>query len=361
MVMLLYAPMIEVARASHALQHGRPLEALAAVADRRDAHGDAIRGIALAQLGEFDRAKRSLSRALRRFRRARESTWIVKAQAALAEIDLACRDLVAASRRLDSRPLREIGDPASAAYVDVQRARLLAMTGRHREAQAVLSSVSWGPAAVLARAELLALQGRFAEAARVRVRSTNPLLAGEADRLRRELLAPSLRFSGRPISLVELERIQKPYVDAIRKRFGDLDLSRRPAQFEILLALARGPVTAKKLYPVANESHEARLKVEISRLRRHLEIRKTRAGYVADLGILLPSTDSIEALLADGMEWPPRSIAQALGLTVRSVQRALEESPRVIAVGRGRARRYRLRKGTGIATQLLLLSARAKR
>lgn len=352
--------MIEIARASHSLRHGRPLEALAVVAGRRDAHGDAIRGIALAQLGELDRARASLSKALRRFRRAKEPAWIVKAQAALAEVDLAQRDLVGAARRLDSRPLREIGDHDSAAYVDVQRARLLAMLGRTREAERLLASVTWGPAAVLARAELLALQGRFGEAARIRVRGANPLLVGEGERLRRELLAPSLRLGGRPISLVELEKIRKPYVDAVRRRLGDLDLSRRPAQFEILLALARGPVTAKRLYPVANESHDARLKTEISRLRKHVEIRKTRAGYVADLEVLLPASDSIEALLADGAAWPPRAIAQALGRTVRSVQRALEDSTRVVPVGRGRARRYRLRRGTGIATQLLLLSARAK-
>ncbi len=359
----------DISRASAALRMGRPLEALSGVGSRRDAHAEAVRGIALAQLGEYERGRSCLSRALRLFRRAGQPVWMAKAQAAIAEIDLATRDLVSASRALDSAALRRAGDTASAAYVDILRARLLAILGRHRDSQRLLDSAGWGPAAVLARAELLAFRGRFAQAARVaaRVRTRNPLLAGEAERLGRELRRPSLRFrrdgQEREISLAELEGVRGPYVDAVRKRLGAIDLSRRPATFELLLALARGPVRARTLFPGANESHVSRLKVEVGRLRRAtgLDIRVTPRGYrCANLGLLLPGADPIESLLSDGELWPPRAIAVALGLTVRSVQRALEASPRILGIGRGRSRRYRLRgRGTGIATQMLLLSARA--
>lgn len=355
-----------IVQASRALQAGNPLEALRRIGVRRDAHALAVRGIALAQLGELDRARDALALALRRFRRAREPIWIVKARAALAEIDWAARDLVGAARRLDSGPLRRIGDLASAAYVDIQKARLLAFVGKGKEAERLLAGVAWGPAAVLARAELLAFRGRFRAAAKLakELESPNPLLAGEARRLFRELTRPGFRYGERAVSLADLESIREPYVDTIRKRFGSVDLSRRPVQFELMVALARGPVAPEKLFPAANESHRVRLNMEVSRLRRAtgLRIRSTPRGFVMEpVGLLLPGTDPIEALLADGQAWPPRAIAAALGLTVRSVERALADSPRVTSVGRGRSVRYRLRRvGPGIATQLLLLSERRK-
>lgn len=354
----------DLVRASRLLTSGNPLDALSRLGGRGDPHATAIRGIALAQLGEFRRARVSLQSALRSFRRARQPLWIAKAQAALAEIDFATRDLVGAARRLDSRLLRALGDEESAFYVDLQRARLLGLLGRHGEAGRILGRASWGPAAVLARAELLARHGKFGAAARVAsgVGEENPLLRGEAVRLREALLHPRFRFrrrdKDREMSLVEIERLPPPYLDLIRRRFGMVDLRRRPAALELLAALARGPVTARRLYPAANESHEDRLKVEIARLRKAgVRIRKTQRGYETDpFGVLLPGSDPVEGLLSDGEAWPPRSIAAVLGVTVRSVERQLRDDNRFRAEGRGRARRYRRIRRPGIATQMFLLA-----
>lgn len=355
-----------IALAARALAAGQPLPALGHLGPRRDAHALALRGIALAQLGELDRARRALVAALRRFRRARAPLWAAKSAAALAEVDLARRDLVAAERTLDSRPLRALGDAASAAYLDILRARLLGLLRHPAAAEAVLRGVPWGPAAALARAELLARRGRFAAAARVAqsVQTENPLLAGEARRLGHELTRPAFtwRHAGctRTLSLLDVERLHEPYVDAIRRRFGGRSLARTPAAFALLLALARGPVTARRLYGATNDALAARLKVEISRLRRAtgLCIRATPRGFeTAPIGVLLPATDPIGALLADGAAWPPGAIAAALGRTVRSVERDLARVAGVRAVGRHRNRRYLgARPGTGIATQLLLLA-----
>jgi hypothetical protein len=194
--------------------------------------------------------------------------------AALAEIDFAQRDFKAAIRHLDPEPLRKLGDLDSAAYVEIQKARLLAMTGRSRRAQTLLRRIPWGPAAALADAECLAFEGRFRESARRAgaIRTPNALLSGEALRLHQELTTSRFCFrAGRREhlrSLIGIEQLRKPYLDTIRRRFGSLDLSRRAGQLELLQALARGPVTARTLFNAPNESHEARLRVAISRLRR---------------------------------------------------------------------------------------------
>jgi len=348
---------------------GQPLAALTVLSQRGDAHARAVRGIALAQLGEFDRAKRELTSARGEFARQGETVWATKALAALAEIGLATRDIEFARSHLDATPLRADGDHASASYVDIQRARLYALLGRVDDARALLAAAHDGPAAELARAETAAAAGCFRDAARHATASeagANPMLAGEARRLRQELNRQAfiLHRGGveRRLSLVELEDLDHPYVDTIRRRCGDLDLQRRPGQFELLVGLARGPVTTTNLFGRSNESLQVRLRMEVSRVRRAtgFVIEATEMGFVCPgLGLLVPEVDDPLALLADGESWSPRALAAVWGESVRTVERRLREQPGITATGLGRARRYATQRGLAATATRLLLLARA--
>jgi hypothetical protein len=63
------------------------------------------------------------------------------------------------------------------------------------------------------------------------------------------------------------------------------------------------------------------------------------------------------ALLADGEAWSSSALALALGVSQRTVQRAVEAlgaAGRVQPLGHGRARRWTMPPGPGFATALLL-------
>src|SRR5512132_3937277 len=90
-----------ITAAAHALATGDPLGALKRVALRNDAPALALRGIAMAQLGDFPRAKTLLRRAARAFR-PRESVARARCVVAEAEIALVSRDLRWPARALDS-------------------------------------------------------------------------------------------------------------------------------------------------------------------------------------------------------------------------------------------------------------------
>jgi DNA-binding transcriptional ArsR family regulator len=124
----------------------------------------------------------------------------------------------------------------------------------------------------------------------------------------------------------------------------------------------------------ADESHRARLRVEIGRLRKVLSaaagIDATKAGFALaprharEVAVLAPPTDeeraTILALLADGEAWPSSALALALGASQRSVQRALDDLTRdgkVQTIGRGRARRWMTPPVPGFPTILLLPTA----
>ena len=88
----------------------------------------------------------------------------------------------------------------------------------------------------------------------------------------------------------------------------------------------------------ADESHRARLRVEIGRLRRMLRplaaIAATRRGFALvprharEVVVLAPPVDiehaAVLALLADGEAWSSSALALALGVSQRTVQRALD-------------------------------------
>jgi hypothetical protein len=121
----------------------------------------------------------------------------------------------------------------------------------------------------------------------------------------------------------------------------------------------------------ADESHRARLRVEIGRLRRMLRtvagITATRQGFALiprrarKIVVLAQPIDeqhgSVLAILADGEAWSSSALALTLGASQRTVQRALDQlaaKGKVQSFGRGRARRWITPPVPGFTTTLLL-------
>src|ERR1700710_1294599 len=90
-----------ITAAAHARGAGDPLGALNRVALRDDAPALALRGIAMAQLGDLDRAKALLRRAARAFG-PREAVARARCVVAEAEIALVSRDLAWPTKSLES-------------------------------------------------------------------------------------------------------------------------------------------------------------------------------------------------------------------------------------------------------------------
>jgi hypothetical protein len=176
-------------------------------------------------------------------------------------------------------------------------------------------------------------------------------------------------------------------IDACRHviaRSGQLlPLDTRPVLFALARALAEawpGDASRATLLSRAfgakhvDESHRARLRVEIGRLRKLLSaiasIDATGDGFALrpraarDLVVLAPLTDEanahVLALLGDGESWSSSALALALGASQRTVQRALDEllaADKVRAVGKARARRWMAPPVPGFPTSLLLPAA----
>jgi hypothetical protein len=153
--------------------------------------------------------------------------------------------------------------------------------------------------------------------------------------------------------------------------------------FALALALAEawpGDVDREALIARAfrtrrpDETHRARLRVEIGRLRALVaalaQIEATARGFVLrprdarDVVVLAPPIDgeqaSLVALLSDGAAWSTSALGLALGASQRTVQRALVELEavgRVRAIGRARAQRWLSSPLTGFTTILLLPAA----
>jgi DNA-binding transcriptional ArsR family regulator len=400
-----------VASAARALAAGDPLGALKRVALRDDPPALALRGIAMAQLGEYDRARKLLRRAAHGFGR-RERLAQARCQVAEAEVGLAARDLSGPGRTLDAaaRALDALGDRANALYARLVRARRQLLVGELAAAEQTLAAVdvaaAGAPPALAARAELtraeVALRRvRVADAADALVRAHAaavaagiPALVAEVGRVRRALSVPSARLVRggvvRPVRLDEVEALFASgnlVVDvcrrAVRGPARSVPLAGRPVLFALVGALAEawpGDVPRDRLIErafearAANESHRARLRVELGRLRAALRplarIEATRRGFaLVPVGgravvVLAPPIDgpagAIVALLEGGESWSTSALACALGSSQRTVQRALrqlEEAAAVRAVGRGRSRRWLAPALGGFATTLLLPGA----
>ena len=171
--------------------------------------------------------------------------------------------------------------------------------------------------------------------------------------------------------------------NAVRRSGASTSLATRPVLFALARALAEAwpnDVARDVLLGRAfgaryvDDSHRARLRVEIGRLRvavRHIaDIRATKRGFALvprlarEVLVLARPTDeehaSLLALLDDGEAWPTSALALALGASQRTMQRALEALARegkVQPFGRGRARRWIMPPVSGFTTALLLPAA----
>jgi DNA-binding transcriptional ArsR family regulator len=395
-----------IAAAGRALGAGDPLAALRRVALRNDPAGLALRGIAMAQLGELGRARDLLRRAARRFGppgtlgRARCLT-------AEAEVALAARDLTWPGAALTEalRTFAAHGDRQNATLARLLNVRRLLLLGRVREAAAACFTLELGraPARLAAVAGLVGFEialrrGRarparaaLARAREAAARSGIAALSAEVEHAGRALALPAARLvaagEARPLTLAEVEAVLASpdlIVDGCRRlaRRGDrvIRLSRRPVLFAVLCGLAEawpGEAAREALIERAfgarraNASHRVRLRVEVGRLRHELrrwaDVRATGAGFrlvargARGVRLLAPPVESPDAallaLVADGEAWSTSALALALGATRRTVQRALaalEDAGQVRAVGRGRSRRWLSAPVAGFATSLLL-------
>jgi tetratricopeptide (TPR) repeat protein len=395
-----------ITAAARALAAGDPIGALKRVALRDDAPALALRGIAMAQLGDLPRAKALLKSAARAFG-PRESVARARCVVAEAEIALVSRDLGWPARSLDSAraTLEQHGDRVNAAHARYLEVRRLLLIGRIDEAERALALVD--PALLPAASRTiheLALAGiavrriRMNEARAALARAQRavrdagiPALSAEVEHAFAVLETPAARLIAkgeeRLLRLDEVEALLGStafVVDAcrhvVRQRSTIVPLATRPVLFALARTLGEAwPADAPRDVLIArafgskftDESHRARLRVEMGRLRAALrpiaEVSATKRGFVLaprtarDVVVLARPLDeehaSVLAFLGDGESWSSSALALALGSSQRTVQRALDElaaAGKVQALGRGRARRWTTPPVIGITTTLLL-------
>ncbi|WP_193212827.1 HTH domain-containing protein [Luteolibacter marinus] len=395
-----------ITAAARALAAGDPLRALNLVALNDEAPALALRGIALAQLGDLGRARQLLRRAARAFGKG-DVVARARCVVAEAEIALATRDLGGSPAVLDSAraELAGCGDVANAAHAAHLQARRFLLFGRLDEAEGILAAIDPGelPFSHRATHELVAagiamrrLRTTAARSALMRAsdaagRSGIAALQAEVVGAARLLDSPAARTVRRGgETLVTLDAVADLFasdeliVDACRRvvRRGRVvvPLAARPVLFALARTLSRqwpGEATREQLVAEAfgarsaDDSHRARLRVEIGRLRKLLgklaRVDATRRGFRMDPGpdrevtvLAWPADEehgAVLAFLADGEAWSSSALALALGVSQRTVQRsldALSEAGKVQWFGRGRARRWITPSVPGFATILLL-------
>lgn len=395
-----------ITAAGRALGAGDPLGALKRVALRDDPAALALRGIAMAQLGELPRARQLLRRAARGFG-PRETVVRARCLTAEAEVALAARDLAWPSRALGEALAIFIahGDRENAAHVRLLQIRRLLLLGRIDEAEGACARLELGgwPARLAAVAGLvtfeIALRRARAEPARAALararqwsaQSGIGALCAEVEQAARTFDLPAARLvaagEARSLTLAEVEAVLASpdlIVDGCRRAVHrgerSVRLSRRPVLFALLRALAEAwPDEAARDELIArafgarrtNPSYRARLRVELGRLRHQLrplaDVRATAGGFIlaprgaVAVKLLAPPIESpdaaVLALLADGEGWSTSALALALGQSQRTAQRALvtlEAAGQVRALGRGRSQRWLSAPVAGFATTLLL-------
>ena len=358
-----------ITAAARALASGDPLGALNRVALRDDAPALALRGIAMAQLGDLVRAKALLRRAARAFG-PREVVARARCVVAEAEVALASRDLGWPARTLDAArtTLEAHGDKVNAAHARYLGVRRQLLIGRLDDAEAAL-----------------------ARARRAAHHAGIPALTAEVESAALVLNTPAARLIARGeerlLLLDEVEALLASdvlVVDAcrhvLRRQDSVVPLASRPVLFTLARLLGeawpadvpRSALIARAFRAkVMDESHRARLRVEMGRLRTTLgalaDVHATKRGFalvprgarkVVVLARLVEEKHAaLLALLADGELWSSSALALALGDSQRTVQRALDAlaaAGKIQSFGRGRARRWMTPPVPGFTTTLLL-------
>jgi DNA-binding transcriptional ArsR family regulator len=395
-----------ITAAARALAAGDPLGALKRVALRDDAPALALRGLAMAQLGDFVRAKALLRRAARAFGPV-EAVARARCIVAEAEIALASRDLGWPAKALaDARATLDAhGDRINAAHARYLEVRRLLLVGRLDEAERSLAELDPAPLPPVSRTahELVvagiairrlrttAARAALARATRAAHHARVPALTAEVDSAALVLKTPAARLIAgggeRVLLLEEVEAVLASnafVVDAcrhvVRRAKRVVSLARRPVLFALARALGEawpGDVPRDALVArafgskLADDSHRARLRVEVGRLRTVLralaDVSATRRGYALaprparEVVVLAPPVEEehaqVLAFLADGESWSSSALALALAASQRTVQRALdslEAAGKVQSFGRGRARRWVTPPVPGFTTTLLL-------
>ncbi|PDT00762.1 helix-turn-helix domain-containing protein [Rhizobium chutanense] len=395
-----------ITAAARALATGDALGALKRVALREDAPALALRGIAMAQLGDLSRAKALLKSAARAFG-PREAVARARCVVAEAEIALVSRDLIWPPKALEAarKVLEAHGDRVNAAHAGNVAIRRLVLIGRLDEAERALAALDPTPlppplqaahelvaAGIAVRRLQTEAAGAALERARLAAREANiPALTAEVETAALVLDTPAARLLSpgreRPLLLGEVEALLGSgalVIDACRhvvwKAGTAVSLATRPVLFALARTLAeawpgdvaRGTLIARAFRGKhADESHRARLRVEIGRLRAELrglaEVSATKRGFALspcgapEIAVLAPLVEgahgAVLAFLADGEAWSSSALAIALATSPRTVQRALDclaVEGRVQAIGRGRARRWMNPPLSSFPTILLL-------
>jgi tetratricopeptide (TPR) repeat protein len=397
-----------ITAAAQALAAGDPLGALKRIALREDAPALALRGIAMAQLGDFARAKELLRRAARAFS-PKEALARARCIVAQAEIALASRDLdlgwpakalQAARSTLDAH-----GDRLNAGFARYLEVRRLLLIGYLDQAERLLADLDaslFPPGSrtfhelVVAGIAMRRLRTKEARAALLRAeraarQARIPALMAEVESACRVLNTPAARLIAhgeeRLLLLEDVETLLESkaiIVDAcrnlVRHRDAMVSLATRPVLFALARALGEawpGDVPRDVLLARAfgarfvDESHRARLRVEIGRLRSKLrrlaEIRATKRGFALvpqrgrEVVLLARPVEEehadVMAFLTDGESWSSSALALALGASQRTVQRALDSlaaEGKVQSFGRARSRRWITPPVPGFTTILLL-------
>jgi hypothetical protein len=395
-----------ITAAARALAAGDLLGVLKRVGLRDDAPALALRGIAMARLGDLVRAKALLRTAARAFG-PREAVARARCVVAEAEIALVSRDLGWPAKALDAAraTLEEHGDRVNAAHARYLEVRRLLLIGRLDEAERTLAELDPAPfPPALKAAHELAVAGiamrrlrtktaraALARAERAAHHAAIPALTAEVESASLVLNTPAARLIARgeerPLLLEDVETLlasKALVVDACRYVVRDartvVSLASRPVLFTLARALGEawpGDVPRGTLITLAfrgkhaDESHRARLRVEVGRLRTALRtlagLSATSRGFVLvprgarEVVVLARPVEeehaAVLAFLADGESWSSSALALALGASQRTVQRALDRLAargKVQSFGRGRARRWMTPPVPGFTTTLLL-------
>jgi len=397
------------AAAARALAVGDPLGALNLVSLRDDAPCLALRGIAMAQLGDFGLARSLLRRAAQEFGPGQP---VARARCVVAETEVALvsRDLGPDNKALSAAAdlLEQRGDGVNAAHARYLALRWLILVGRLNEAERVIETLDPSPlppalrsshsvvAATLALRRLRAAEAlaHLSDAETYARRARIPALLAEVEGIRASFERPVARLierdSERLLTIEEVEGVLNSgalVIDACRRAVRDATtataMSTRPVLFELVRALAEawpGDVPREELVErvfqlgLEDELDRLRLRVEVGRLRTLLgplaDVVATKQGFslsprraTAVSVLALPVEQKhaeVLALLADGESWSSSALALALGARQRTVQRSLEAlsvEGKIQSVGGGRSCKWMTPPVLGFATSLLLPGA----